>query len=141
MSQCRRQMIRLAAKLPAGSPERRELLETLVQSSTGPQQTREAASLSWMGRKRMKFLTSMEEDLRRVASKYLGSPAEVRVKTGRGLKSGFGVNFSLWLPLEEGDGREEAQELSNIILGPKSAVGQHKLVPNMWVANLTVDLY
>jgi hypothetical protein len=94
---------------------------------------RQAAPNSWLARQLLK----MGNDLEKAAQKYTGETKHTKAKVE---PAAHGVQFRVWLQMDEGDTRTEAQELTNVLLGPEAVVGQHKLVPNLWVATTIVKL-
>lgn len=94
---------------------------------------RQAATPSWLARRMLK----LGDELTKAAQKYTGETKHTKAKVE---PAAHGVLFRVWLQLDEQDGRTEAQELASVILGPEAVVGEHKLVPNLWVANALVKL-
>jgi hypothetical protein len=74
---------------------------------------------------------SLQKQLTAKAQKYTGEKKRTKAQV---VAHGDHLMIRVWLDLGEGSTGEEARELTAILLGPNAEVGQHKLVPNLWVA-------
>ena len=90
-----------------------------------------ASKGTWVAR----TLAAKAKDLQTLVQRYTGDTEHTRARIK---PKGDGVKIVLWLQLEPGDGRAEAQELTDILIGPGGSVGTHKLVPDLWVASKVI---
>jgi len=133
LSPTERLLVRKAAALPPGDPERRQLLDRL----------KGAATQSWLTRQMTTHLSGLKAELVAVANKYTGPSrsgvqAMAEIEIGRGPRPRAKV--SVWLPLDEDSTREEAGELARVLLGDGAEVAEHRLMSNMWVVSRLFDL-
>lgn len=110
---------------------------------------RTAATPSKFARILEKMAKDIEAELREGVGKYTGNDrgnAQVKVV-------GEKLHLKVWMYLGEGitpfptkeelaaqKTKAEADELAEILLGEGAAVGQHAMVPDMWVATRIVAL-
>jgi len=83
---------------------------------------------SWVARTLMKA----EADLTRRAQNYTGDRDYTRARVEVNPK-GWPI-IHVWLQMQGDEGRPEAQELADILLGQGATVSQHKLIANLWIA-------
>jgi hypothetical protein len=119
--------------MPKWKPEKQQ--EVFERGSIVPQgyryATRKCAGRSsWVAETLMKA----ESDLTRKAQRYTGESNHTRARIESN-PNGWPV-IHVWLQLQEDEGIQEAQEISDILLGRGATVTGHKLVPGLWVAEV-----
>jgi hypothetical protein len=83
---------------------------------------------SWVARTLMKA----EADLTRRAQNYTGDREHTRARVEVNPK-GWPI-IHVWLQMQGDEGRPEAQELADLLLGQGATVSRHKLVADLWIA-------